>query len=252
MLAKRIIPCLDIKDGRVVKGVHFENLKDAGDPVAHAQYYSDENADELVFLDISATTEKRKTIKSLARNVASSISIPFTVGGGIGSINDIFVLLESGADKVSINTCAVKNPEIIYQGAKKFGSQCIVVAIDAKRLRKKTWHVHIDSGKLPTDIDVRDWAKRVEDLGAGEILLTSIDADGTLKGYDVELTRCITETVRIPVIASGGAGSLEHLYDALSRGNASAVLLASLLHYRILTIKQIKKFLSMKKIPVRM
>lgn len=251
MFTKRIIPCLDVKDGRVVKGIHFENLQDAGDPVVHAKYYSDKGADELVFLDISATIEKRKTIKNLVRNIASNISIPFTVGGGISSINDILVLLENGADKVSINTSAVKNPDIIYQGAKKFGNQCIVVAIDASKVREKIWHVYIESGKIPTGIDVREWAKKVEELGAGEILLTSIDKDGTLKGYDIKLTKSITEIVKIPVIASGGAGTLEHLYDVLNRGNASGVLLASLLHYRVLTIKQIKEFLSRKKIHVR-
>ena len=252
MLTKRIIPCLDVKNGKVVKGIHFENLKDAGDPVIQAKYYSDEGADELVFLDISATIEKRKTIKNLVRDVASNISIPFTVGGGIGSIKDILILLENGADKVSINTCAIKNPDIIYNGAKMFGSQCIVIAIDAKRIAKKTWQVYIESGKIPTGIDVKNWAKKVEELGAGEILLTSIDADGTMNGYDIELMRCITKIVKIPVIASGGAGKLQHLYDVLTLGNASAVLLASLLHYRMLTIKDIKNFLFKRKIPVRL
>lgn len=252
MLTKRIIPCLDIKDGKVVKGVHFKNLKYAGEPVMAAKYYYEQGADELVFLDISATIEKRKTIKNLVRSVASNILIPFTVGGGIKNIDDIYILLENGADKVSINTQAVRKPEIVYQAAKKFGSQCIVVAIDAKRIKKNHWEVYIESGKTPTGIDVKFWAKKVENLGAGEILLTSIDADGTLTGYDIQLIRTITEIVKIPVIASGGAGSIEHFYKALVKGNASAVLIASLLHFKQITISQIKKFLNDKNISVRL
>ncbi|HOJ30402.1 MAG TPA: imidazole glycerol phosphate synthase subunit HisF [bacterium] len=252
MLAKRIIPCLDVKDGNVVKGIHFENLKHAGEVVDLARYYSNEGADELVFLDISATSEGRKTLKNLVKKVASNISIPFTVGGGIKTIDDILVLLENGADKVSINTNAVKNPNIICEAAKKFGSQCIVIAIDAKRIAANRWNVYIESGKIATEINVQEWAKKVEDLGAGEILLTSIDTDGTLTGYDFQLTHTITKTVKIPVIASGGAGSLEHLYRVLAESNASAVLLASLLHFKTFTIKQIKKFLAEKNIPVRL
>ncbi|HOK79248.1 MAG TPA: imidazole glycerol phosphate synthase subunit HisF [bacterium] len=252
MLAKRIIPCLDVKDGKVVKGIHFKNLRQAGEVVDLAKYYSDQEADELVFLDISATSEGRKTLKNLVKNVASNISIPFTVGGGIKSIDDILILLENGADKVSINTQAVRNPNIVYEAAKKFGSQCIVVAIDAKRMGSHRWDVYIESGKIPTGINVKEWAKQVEDLGAGEILLTSIDTDGTLAGYDFQLLTNITKAVKIPVIASGGAGSLEHIYKAVTECRASAVLLASLLHFKTFTIKQIKKFLAERKIPVRM
>jgi len=252
MLTKRIIPCLDVRNGKVVKGIHFENLKVAGEPVSYAKYYSEQGADELVFLDISATIEKRNTIEELVRNVASNISIPFTVGGGIKTVEDILILLENGADKVSINTQAVKNPDIVYESAKKFGSQCIVVAIDAKKTGYNTWEVYIESGKKATGIDAIKWAKQVEELGAGEILLTSIDTDGTQSGYDISLTKIITETVKIPVIASGGAGSIEHLYRVLVEGNASAVLLASLLHFKILTIAQIKEFLRDRNIPVRL
>jgi len=251
MLTKRIIPCLDVKDGKVVKGIHFENLREAGEVVAYAKYYSDEGADELVFLDISATLEKRKTVKHLVKSVASNISIPFTVGGGIKNISDIQILLENGADKVSINTQAVKNPRLIHDCAKKFGSQCIVVAIDAKKNENNKWEVYIESGKSPTGMDVLEWAKKVEDLGAGEILLTSIDADGTLAGYDIDLMKKVTERVKIPVIASGGAGSLQHIYDVLAYGNASAVLCATILHFKQITIRQIKQFLFDKKIPVR-
>jgi imidazole glycerol-phosphate synthase subunit HisF len=251
MLAKRIIPCLDVKDGKVVKGVHFENLRDAGDPVDNAAFYSAEGADELVFLDISATIEGRRTMRDIVRGVAAQVSIPFTVGGGIRTVEDILALLQCGADKVSINTRAVTNPAIIGEGAKKLGSQCIVVAIDAKETAPGTWKVYVESGKTPTDLDAVEWAKRVEDLGAGEILLTSIDADGTQKGYDIRLTRRIAERVKIPVIASGGAGSLDHLYDVLSEGKASAVLMASLLHFRVFTIAQIKEFLDGRGIVVR-
>jgi cyclase len=250
MVAKRIIPCLDVMDGKVVKGIHFKNLIDAGDPVKHAEFYSRQGADELVFLDISATIEKRKTIVDIVKAVAEEISIPFTVGGGIKSIKDINALLESGADKISINTSAVKNSQLIYEGAKKFGSQCIVVAIDAKK-NKTGWQVYIESGKTPTGIDAVQWAKKVELLGAGEILLTSIDADGTQKGYDVALTKKVSENVRIPIIASGGAGSLEHMLKVIVEGKASAVLIASLLHFKIFTISQIKKYLQQNGIVVR-
>lgn len=251
MVAIRIIPCLDVKDGKVVKGVNFEDLRIAGDPVENASFYYKEGADEIVFLDISATIEGRKTMVDVVKRVAENIFIPFTVGGGISSLNDIEKLLSNGADKISINTGAVRNPQLIEEGAKKFGSQCIVVAIDAKRKEKGKWEVYIESGKKPTGIDAIQWAKRVEELGAGEILLTSIDRDGTKEGYDIELTKRVSESVKIPVIASGGAGKLEHLYQAIIEGKASAVLLASLLHFRILTISQIKKYLIESGIEVR-
>jgi cyclase len=252
MVAVRIIPCLDVKDGKVVKGIHFENLKIAGDPVENASFYSKEGADEIVFLDISATIEGRKTMVEVVKRVAEVVFIPLTVGGGINSIYDIEKLLSNGADKISINTAAVKNPKIIEESAKKFGSQCIVIAIDAKKIGENKWEVYIESGKKPTGIDVIEWAKKVEDLGAGEILLTSIDRDGTQDGYDIELTKSVSENVNIPVIASGGAGKLEHLYDAIVYGKASAVLIASLLHFRILTIPQIKSYLKEKGIEVRL
>jgi len=252
MLTKRVIPCLDVKDGKVVKGIHFLNLIDAGDPVELAEYYDKEGADELVFLDITASIEKRKTIVELVKATASKVFIPFTVGGGIGSIDDIRDILRAGADKVSINTQAVKNPEIISKGAKVFGSQCIVVAIDAARdQRVDGWRVYINGGRTPTDLEAVKWAKEVEILGAGEILLTSIDTDGTQRGYDIELTRAISSAVNIPVIASGGAGTLEHLKEALTSGGASAVLLASLLHYKKYTIKDIKEYLRKEGIPIR-
>jgi len=252
MVAVRIIPCLDVKDGKVVKGIHFENLKIAGDPVENASFYSKEGADEIVFLDISATIEGRKTMVEVVKRVAEVVFIPLTVGGGINSIDDIEKLLSNGADKISINTAAVKNPKIIEESAKKFGSQCIVIAIDAKKIGESKWEIYIESGKKPTGIDVIEWAKKVEDLGAGEILLTSIDRDGTQDGYDIELTKSVSENVNIPVIASGGAGKLEHLYDAIVYGKASAVLIASLLHFRILTIPQIKSYLKERGIEVRL
>jgi cyclase len=251
MLAKRIIPCLDVKNGKVVKGIHFEGLREAGEVVENAAFYSNEGADELVFLDISATIEGRKTMRDIVRDVASHISIPFTVGGGIRTLDDILALLQAGADKVSINTRAVRDPSLVNEAAKKFGSQCIVVAIDARQQRPGYWRVYVESGKTPTNLDAVEWAACVEELGAGEILLTSIDADGTQKGYDVELTGRITERVKIPVIASGGAGNLDHLYEVLTAGRASAVLMASLLHFRIYTISQIKDFLAEKDVPVR-
>ncbi|HOL22035.1 MAG TPA: imidazole glycerol phosphate synthase subunit HisF [bacterium] len=252
MAAIRIIPCLDVKDGKVVKGVHFENLREAGDPVEHASFYSRENADEIVFLDISATIEGRKTMVDVVKRVSEVVFIPMTVGGGIKSLQDIEDLLKSGADKISINTAAVRNPELIEEGAKKFGSQCIIVAIDAKRAGKNKWEVYIESGKTPTGFEAVEWAKKVQKLGAGEILLTSIDMDGTQKGYDIELTRSVSESVSIPVIASGGAGTLEHMADVIIKGKASAVLLASLLHFRKYTISQIKEFLKNKGIEVRL
>ena len=252
MVAVRIIPCLDVKDGKVVKGVHFENLREAGDPVEHASFYSREKADEIVFLDISATIEGRKTMVDVVKRVSDVVFIPMTVGGGIRNLQDIEELLKAGADKVSINTSAVRNPELIEEGAKRFGSQCIIVAIDAKKVEDNRWEVYVESGKTPTGLDAVDWAKKVQELGAGEVLLTSIDMDGTQKGYDIELTRSVAESVSIPVIASGGAGTLQHMADVIIKGKASAVLLASLLHFRKYTIAQIKEFLKGKGIEVRM
>jgi len=252
MLAKRIIPCLDVKDGRVVKGVHFKNLRDAGDPVEIAARYSQEGADEVVFLDITATLEKRKTILEVVRKCAENVFIPLTVGGGIRTLEDIKELLRSGADKVSINTQAVKNPPLVKEASEVFGSQCIVVAIDAKRKRKDKWEVYINSGTLPTGKDAIRWAEEVEKLGAGEILLTSMDMDGTKEGYDLELTRRISEAVGIPVIASGGAGNLEHLYQALTVGKADAVLCASIFHYGEYSIREAKEYLRKKGISVRL
>src|SRR3989338_2699899 len=234
MLAKRIIPCLDIKDGRVVKGVKFLGLKDAGDPVEVAKAYDQQQADELVFLDITASFQQRKTLVELVERIAKNIFMPFTVGGGIGSINDIRDLLNAGAEKVSINTAAVKCPDLVNDAAKKFGSQCIVVAIDAKlstddyRLSTKHWEVYINGGRTPTDLEAVGWAKKASELGAGEILLTSMDCDGTKDGFDLELTKAITSSVNIPVIASGGAGKLEHFYDVFSKAGADAGLAASI------------------------
>ena len=251
MLAKRIIPCLDVKDGRVVKGVKFVNLRDAGDPVRNADFYEKEGADELVFLDITASFEDRDIMLDVVRRTAEQIFMPLTVGGGIRDINDIRNLLKAGADKVSINTAAVKNPELISRASKRFGSQCIVVAIDAKR-KGKSWEVYINGGRTPTGKDAVKWAKGAERKGAGEILLTSMDCDGTKKGYDLELTRTISEAVKIPVIASGGAGKLEHLYEALTRGKADAALAASIFHYREFSIKEAKKYLHNKGVSVRL
>ncbi|MFA6549710.1 MAG: imidazole glycerol phosphate synthase subunit HisF [Candidatus Margulisiibacteriota bacterium] len=251
MLAKRIIPCLDVTEGRVVKGINFVGLKDAGDPVDLAAYYDKEGADELVFLDITASSDKRYIMLDVVRRVAEKVFIPFTVGGGINTVETMRDLLAAGADKISINTSAIKNPDLIRQGADKFGSQCIVVAIDAKQLTTKKWEIYTHGGRTPTGIDAVEWAKKAEKLGAGEILLTSMDRDGTKIGYELDLTRAIADAVGIPVIASGGAGTLEHIYDAFSIGNADAALLASLLHYRELTIKEIKDYLETKGITVR-
>jgi len=255
MLTKRIIPCLDIKDGRVVKGVNFLNLKDAGDPVENARFYDKEMADELVFLDITASFEKRKTTIELANKVAESIFLPFTVGGGIRTIDDIRNLLKAGCDKVSINTAAVKDPDFVKKASSRFGSQCIVVAIDAK-CRVKTrhdekWEVFVNGGRTPTGIDAVKWAKKMQSMGAGEILLTSMDYDGTKEGYDIALTRRISESVNIPVIASGGAGNLEHLYEALTDGMADAVLAASIFHFREYSVMGTKKYLQKKGVAVR-
>ena len=258
MLTKRIIPCLDIKDGRVVKGVNFVNLRDAGDPVENAKFYDKEKADELVFLDITASHEKRGTVLELARAVAENIFLPFTVGGGIRTLDDIRNLLKAGCDKVSINTAAVKDPNLVQKSSSRFGSQCIVVAIDAKRKTKdegrrtEKWEVYINGGRTSTGIDAVKWAKRMERLGAGEILLTSMDYDGTKEGYDIELTRTISESVNIPVIASGGAGDLNHLYNALTEGRADAVLAASIFHFREYSIREAKGFLKRKGVAVRL
>jgi len=251
MLAKRIIPCLDVKEGRVVKGVNFVNLVDAGDPVENAKVYDEQGADELVFLDITASYEKRKIMIDVVRRTAEQVFMPLTVGGGIRTVEDIRELLNAGADKVSINTAAVKNPELITEGAKLFGSQCIVVAIDAKRVGDR-WEVFIHGGRTPTGIDAVEWAKEVVDRGAGEILLTSMDRDGTKEGYDIELTRAIAEAVSVPVIASGGAGKKEHFYEGLVEGKADAVLAASVFHFREISIPELKTYLKEKGVPVRL
>ena len=257
MLAKRIIPCLDVKDGRVVKGVNFVNLRDAGDAVENAAAYDREGADELVFLDITASPERRDIIIDLVERVAERVFIPFTVGGGIRSTDDIGRILRAGADKVSINTAAVQDPELITRGQQKFGSQCIVVAIDGRRNTTEPgdpplWQVYVNGGRTPTGLDVIEWARKAEKLGAGEILLTSMDRDGTKAGYDLELTRAVAEAVSIPVIASGGAGRVEDFYEVLSEGKADAALAASLFHYRELSIGQVKEYLAGRGIPVRL
>jgi cyclase len=251
MLAKRIIPCLDVKDGRVVKGVNFVNLRDAGDPVEQAIIYDREGADELVFLDITASHEGRETTLDMVRRVADSIFIPFAVGGGIRTIDNIRETLLAGADKVSINSAAVKNPQIINDGAWAFGSQCIVVAIDPKYIDGR-WIVHINGGRVPTELEALAWAKEVEDRGAGEILLTSMDHDGTKAGYNLELTETIADAVSIPVIASGGAGAKEHFYQALTIGRADAALAASLFHFNELRIADLKQHLHDKDVAIRM
>ncbi|MBI4930913.1 MAG: imidazole glycerol phosphate synthase subunit HisF [Bacteroidetes bacterium] len=259
MLAKRIIPCLDIKDGRTVKGVNFENLRDAGDAVELGEYYAKNGADELVFLDITATNEKRKTLSALVKKIALHVNIPFTVGGGISSVEDVSVLLNSGADKISINTSAVKNPNLISDLAKRFGSQCVVVAIDAKAVYPpleeagggKNWKVFLNGGKVPTDIKAFFWAKEAEQRGAGEILLTSMNHDGTKNGFAIELTKIISESVNIPVIASGGAGTMEHFAEVFTKGKADAALAASIFHFKEIEIDVLKKFLKKKNISVR-
>jgi cyclase len=283
MLAKRIIPCLDVKDGRVVKGVSFLNLRDAGDPVENAKFYDEQGADELVFLDITASHEKRKIILDVVMKTAEDVFMPLTVGGGIKTLNDIRDLLNAGCDKVSINTTAVNNPYFISEAAERFGSQCIVIAIDAKRVDMNVseatgepwfdapalkdvclnldykrseggllWAISTHGGRQMKYIDAVRWAKKMEELGAGEIMLTSMDMDGTKDGYDIELTRAISEAVGIPVIASGGAGSLNHLYEAFARGKADAALAASIFHYREFTIREAKEFLKNRGIPVRL
>ena len=252
MLTKRIIPCLDVKDGRVVKGINFVQLRDAGDPVSVGEAYSKAGADELVFLDITATSDARATVVDMVRKVAEKVFIPFTVGGGIRTVEDIRAMLREGADKCSLNSAAINRPEFISEAAEKFGSQCVVVAIDARRRPDGSgWNVFRNGGRVDTGLDAVEWAAKAEQLGAGEILLTSMDCDGTKAGYDLELTRQIADEVSVPVIASGGAGTCEHFYDAFVKGHADAALAASLFHYKELEISEVKKYLSERKIPVR-
>ncbi|MBI2082775.1 MAG: imidazole glycerol phosphate synthase subunit HisF [Deltaproteobacteria bacterium] len=254
MLTKRIIPCLDVKDGRVVKGTKFVNLRDAGDPALVASQYNEEGADEVTFLDITASSEKRKILIDVVERTADRIFMPLTVGGGIKNLQEIRELLLAGADKISVNTKAVENPSFIQQAAEKFGSQCIVVAIDAKRVVPKTkkWRVYTHGGRKETKLDAVQWAKRVEKLGAGEILLTSMDRDGTREGYDIELTRAVSEAVSIPVVASGGAGNPGHILEALTKGEANAVIVASIFHFRNYRIEEVKEFLWQHDVPVRL
>ena len=251
MYAKRVIPCLDVKNGRVVKGVSFVNLRDAGDPVECAVAYDKKGADELVLLDITATHEGRGTMVDIVTRVAKSIFIPFTVGGGIRTTDDFKELLRAGADKISVNSAAVRNPDLINEAAQKFGSQCVVCAIDAKRRAEGGWEVYLNGGRLPTGIDAVEWAKEAVSRGAGEILLTSMDCDGQKTGYDIELTKAVSEVVGVPLIASGGAGTLEHFYDALTVGKADAVLAASLFHFNEIPIADLKAYLQKQGIPVR-
>ncbi len=252
MLSKRIIPCLDVKDGRVVKGVQFVQLRDAGDPVELARFYDEQGADELVFLDISASVDGRKTMVEVVREVASELAIPFTVGGGINTLEDMKRMLRSGADKVSLNTAAVNNPKLIAEGSDFFGAQCIVVAIDAKYdTELGSWRVYTHGGRTPTEWEVIDWAKEAVRLGAGEILLTSMDSDGEKKGFDLALTRAVSEAVTVPVIASGGAGNADHFADAFTEGKADAALAASIFHYRETSVKEVKSHLREKGVTVR-
>ncbi len=250
-MLKRIIPCLDVKNGRVVKGINFINLVDAGDPAEQAKFYSENGADEICFLDITASNENRDTLLDIVKKTSENCFVPLTVGGGVRNINDISNLLKSGADKVSINTAAVINKNIIEESSQNFGSQCIVIAIDAKKISENKWEIYTNGGRDPTGIDAEDYAKQVEQLGAGEILLTSMDRDGTKKGYDLELTKRISSHVNIPVIASGGVGKLEHLYEGFKTGNASAALAASIFHFGEFSIEDVKKYLDSKGIPVR-
>lgn len=253
MFTKRIIPCLDVNNGRVVKGVNFVNLKDAGDPVEIAAAYDQAGADEVVFLDITASSDGRNTVVDLVRRVAEKVFIPFTVGGGIRTVDDFRAVLREGADKVSVNSAAIDRPELIHEAAEKFGSQCVVVAIDAKkRANGEGWTIYKHGGRIDIGIDAVEWAKRVCDLGAGEILLTSMDCDGTKAGYDIELTRAVAEAVSVPVIASGGAGTMAHFYDALTEGKADAALAASLFHYKELEIRDLKEYLASRSVSVRL
>ena len=252
MLTKRIIPCLDVNNGRGVKGINFVNLKDAGDPVSVGEAYSKAGADELVFLDITASNERRATVADMVREVAKKVFIPFTVGGGIRTVDDVRAILREGADKVAVNSAAIDRPELIAEAAEKFGSQCVVLAIDAKRREDGSgWSVYKFGGRIDMGLDAVEWAKKGVKLGAGEILLTSMDCDGTKNGYDIELTRAVADAVSVPVIASGGAGELSHFYDALTEGGADAALAASLFHYKELEINQVKEYLAGKGVPVR-
>lgn len=251
MYTKRIIPCLDVNDGRVVKGVNFINLRDAGDPVEVAKAYDKEGADEVVFLDITASSDHRKTVVDLVKKVAEQLFIPFTVGGGIRTVDDFKEVLREGADKVAVNSAAINNSELISEAAEKFGNQCVVLAMDAKRRPDGGWTVYKNGGRVDVGLDAVEWAKKAEKLGAGEILLTSMDADGTKNGYDIELTRAIADSVSIPVIASGGAGNKEHFYEALTDGHAEAALAASLFHYKELSISEVKEYLKENGVNVR-
>jgi cyclase len=253
MFTKRIIPCLDVNAGRVVKGVNFVNLRDAGDPVEIASAYDQAGADEVVFLDITASSDNRNTVVDMVRSVASQVFIPFTVGGGIRTVDDFRTLLREGADKISVNSAAIANPRLVHDAAMKFGSQCVVVAIDAKRREDKSgWNIYKNGGRVDMGIDAVEWAMKVESLGAGEILLTSMDCDGTKAGYDIELTRAVSDAVEIPVIASGGAGTKAHFYDALTAGGADAALAASLFHYKELEIREVKRYLDSRGVSVRL
>ena len=252
MLTKRIIPCLDVENGRVVKGINFVELQDVGDPVAIAAVYNQAGADELVFLDITATYEERKTMIDVVERTASQVFIPLTVGGGISSVQDMYALLRAGADKVSLNSAAVQRPELIQEGAEQFGSQCIVVAIDARRVGENKWNVYVNGGRIDTGIDVIEWAKRVESLGAGELLLTSMDADGTKNGYDLLLIETVSKAVGIPVIASGGCGAIEHIAEVFQETSANAALAASIFHYGMATIQETKQKLQEAQIEVRL
>ena len=252
MLTKRIIPCLDVNNGRVVKGINFVDLRDAGDPVEVGAAYSRAGADELVFLDITASNERRATVADMVREVAKKVFIPFTVGGGIRTVDDVRAILREGADKVSVNSAAIDRPELIAEAADKFGSQCVVLAIDAKRREDGSgWNIYKHGGRIDVGLDAIEWVKRAVDLGAGEVLVTSMDCDGTKAGYDIELTRAVADAVSVPVIASGGAGTLEHFYDALTAGGADAALAASLFHYKELEINEVKKYLKERGVPVR-
>jgi cyclase len=251
VLAKRIIPCLDIRDGRVVKGVNFVNIRDAGDPVEQARVYDRMGADELVFLDITASHEERDIVARVVRRVADEVFLPLTVGGGIRTAGDMRRILLAGADKISVNSAAVRTPDILTAGAERFGSQCIVLAIDAKRVSDGGWEVYINGGRIPMGIDAVEWAVRGVELGAGEILLTSMDADGTLAGFDLELTKAVAQAVNVPVIASGGAGTCDHFYQVLTQGRADAALAASLFHDKMLTIGEVKRYLLDREVPTR-
>ena len=251
MLAKRIIPCLDVRDGRVVKGVNFVNIRDAGDPVELARFYSDQGADEIVFLDITATSDGRATVADVVARTAEQVFVPLTVGGGIRTLEDFRQLLRAGADKISVNSAAVKDPGLISRAAERFGSQCVVLAIDARRRPEGSYEVVVAGGRTPTGLDAVEWARRGEALGAGEILLTSMDADGTKAGFDLEMTRAVTQAVSIPVIASGGCGSLEHFAQVFAETDCDAALAASLFHFGELTVPQVKEYLRKRKIPVR-